>query len=341
MAAPTFIRSPKILTILGSANDVITLELYIWNDPSLIPATPNYTLVKNVPTTAIGQVSFNVSGYCREFIDFSTYSEITSDTAVNVDEYCYCTIKQYRDGKIEATTELICFDGFGYHSKGVNPYYSELYMDAGNYYIKDSGNTGGVTYYDNQAFTWEAKYTGLISGGITTITLANVVGRLPYRHPSYLGEGNKLEIIKNSVVQATYYFYEQAECKYTTINCDFVNKQGVWQRIVFFKASSSNFSMTNTEYDLKPSNLDYNLGKNVRQTFNTNGTETITCNTGWVYEAYSDVIKQLLLSEEIRLDDIPVNINSKSTKLQKNINDKNINYEVTFQYSAPTLQYNI
>ena len=60
-----------------------------------------------------------------------------------------------------------------------------------------------------------------------------------------------------------------------------------------------------------------------------------------MFETYSDVITQLMLSEKILLDDVPVIIVTKSLDKQKNINDKNINYSLDFRYSAPKLNYNI
>jgi len=99
--------------------------------------------------------------------------------------------------------------------------------------------------------------------------------------------------------------------------------------------------MTNTEYNLKPQATGYNVQHNVRKVFNVNGTEKISVNTGWVFEGYSDVMKQLLMSEKILLDDVPVIMDTKSINLQKNINDKTINYSLDFKYSAPVLQYNI
>ncbi len=69
--------------------------------------------------------------------------------------------------------------------------------------------------------------------------------------------------------------------------------------------------------------------------------DKISVNTGWVFESYSEVMKQLLLSEKILLDDKPVNVDTKSLELQKNINNRNINYNLSFKYSNPTLNYNI
>jgi len=88
-----------------------------------------------------------------------------------------------------------------------------------------------------------------------------------------------------------------------------------------------------------PSSLDYNVGSNIKQSFNTNGNDSISCNTGWVNDNYGEVIKQLMLSEEVRLDNVPVKVMSKSTDLKLGINDKNINYKIDFAYSFNTLNY--
>ena len=70
-----------------------------------------------------------------------------------------------------------------------------------------------------------------------------------------------------------------------------------------------------------------------KKLFNSNGTESIQVNTGWVPESYSEVIKQLTFSESIRLDGKPVNIKTKSIDLFKAINERNINYTIDFEYA--------
>jgi hypothetical protein len=344
MSEPINVRSPKIISATGVANDDIRAEIFLWNDPASQPATPNFILEKPIPSSIITECHFDISPYCRGFIEHINYVEVTTDTAANVNEYAYCHVDVYRNGVLLLASfdyNFICFDGFGYHAEGANPAHTQFLSD-GDYYVNAVGNSGGVYYYDDQSVTWEARYTDLAAGGTTTtITLANEVGYIPYVHLSYLTTGNKLEIIRDSVVQNTYYFYVQSECKYETINCDFVNKFGAWQRLVFFKASQESFAMSNSEYNLMPEDIDYNVKRNVRQVFNVNGMDKITVNTGWVFESYSEVMKQLLLSEKILLDDKPVNVDTKSLELQKNINNRNINYNLSFKYSNPTLNYNI
>ena len=334
---PIYVRSPRMITISGTANQATKIELYLWNDPGSIPGTATYTLEKPIPSNTTTNVYYDISPYCREYISHSTYTEVSSLTAAPVNEYCYCTVKTYKVGVLQSTLTYICFDGYGYYTDGYNPSFTQSYLTEGTYYVDKDDTCGGLYYHNDLVNTWEATYTGLQSGGTSTVTLTHEVGYIPYVHSSYLGEGNKLEIKKNSVVQATYYFYNEQECKYTTYHCDFVNRFGHWQRLVFFKASVDEFEMTNTEFNSMSSDVDYTTTEARRQVFNVNGIDKITCNTGWVGENYSSVMKELLLSETVLLDDKPVNVLTKALKLQKHINDKTINYQVQFAYAYDTI----
>jgi hypothetical protein len=70
-----------------------------------------------------------------------------------------------------------------------------------------------------------------------------------------------------------------------------------------------------------------------RKVFNANGKKSIKVNTGWVYENWSEVLKQIMLSERILIDNKPAKINSKSTELFKHINTKQINYSLEFEFA--------
>jgi hypothetical protein len=60
-------------------------------------------------------------------------------------------------------------------------------------------------------------------------------------------------------------------------------------------------------------------------------------NTGWVDEYYSDSITELLLSEKVLLvisgRHTPVTVKTQSSDLKTILKDKNINYEIEFEYA--------
>ena len=335
-----FVRSPRFISITATNGDTTSIDVYLWNHGGSIPSSPTYTLSKPIPSANLLTVNYDVSPYCREFIKHTSYSEVTAMTTGDSEEFCYCMIVRKINGTALVNNNyFVAFDGFGYYEDGYNPDNGSVFLDEGTYYIQEGVNSGGLYYYDDGVDTWEATYTGLTTGGTTTFTLDADYNYIPYIHPTYQGEGNTLEIFKNSVLQKTFTFEEVCEPKYTPLKCDFVNKYGSWQRLILFKASRQNFEASGTEFNLMPSDLDYNIQENRRQTFNRNAIRSIKGNTGFVPESYKGVMKQLLLSEKILIDDEPVKLRTQTVELQEHITKKLINYELEFEYSHEQRNY--
>jgi hypothetical protein len=80
-------------------------------------------------------------------------------------------------------------------------------------------------------------------------------------------------------------------------------------------------------------NVNYNPILGQKTSFNINGSQSIKLNTGFVYENYAETITQLLLSKRILINNKPVTVKTKSQTLKTYIKDKNINYEIEFEYS--------
>jgi len=341
------VRSPYVVEILGIAGDTTKVELFLWNDPGSVPSNPTYILEKPIPSTAIGKASYDISPFVREFIEHDTYSEAVIQTAAPVEEYAYCNVKSYKNGILQTgggafTEELICFDGYGYFGDGQNPTQPNVMLEQGTYLISDTLNPGGIFFTTiGTTGTWSVLYTGENTGGTVNFNFTNAVGYIPYSYAPLTTEPVTVEIKLGGLTQYTYRFIPTCEPKYTTINCDFVNKYGVWQRLVFFKANQKSFERRETAYNLMPDDTNYDTTVARRQLFNVNGKDKITCNTGWVEESYDEVIRQLMLSETIKLDNVPHNLVTNSVKLQQGINDNNINYTLDFVLAADKLNYNI
>ena len=333
-----FVRSPYNLTVTGVANDSTRCDLFLWNSPASIPLTPTRQLSKPIPSTVQTSVYYDISEYCREYINAISYTEVTAVTNLPVNEYCFCTANTYKNDVLQNSDTFVCFDGYGYFEDGANPTYNDIFLDEGTYQIKEDANSGGLTINDDGVSSWYLRYRALSLTGTTYSPLIAGIDYAPYIHENFKGTGgNVLEVYKNAILQATYTFIEVCEPKYDVMNLDFVNKYGAWQRLVLFKASFTNFDMTNNEYNLMSSSPDYNPLLARRKTFNTNGMDKIRVNTGFVDESYSEVIKQMMLSETMLLDNKPVKLNGKSIELQKSINKKVINYELTFDYAYHTI----
>jgi hypothetical protein len=71
------------------------------------------------------------------------------------------------------------------------------------------------------------------------------------------------------------------------------------------------------------------------------GTESMTINTGFVSEVMNAPIKEVLLSEQVwaTIDGqvLPIDINTESLTYKTSVNDKLINYTLTFDFAYDTI----
>ena len=136
-----------------------------------------------------------------------------------------------------------------------------------------------------------------------------------------------------STLYASWTFTPICEPKYTPVVIDFINKYGAWQREFFFKASKTNIAIESNDYNVMQSSTNYDVLQGQKRSFNTNGMETISVNSGYVNEDFSSNIKQLLMSERILVDNKPAICKTKSLELMKNINNHLINYNLEFEFA--------
>ena len=215
-------------------------------------------------------------------------------------------------------------------------------MTEGTYYTEETNGLGNLTVWnpDPSLNDMYIEYAHPDGSPTFSTLISNEVNNMPNVHPVLASVGANVKIYQGVSVIAQYKFIPSCEPKYTPIKCEFVNKNGAWQRIVFFKASKTKISVKTKDVNMMPSSVDYSPDENVTQSFNINGNESITVNTGWVLESYKQTIAELMHSEHIKLENKPVVLKTKSTELQENINNKNINYKLEFNYAHSTLNYN-
>ena len=150
-----------------------------------------------------------------------------------------------------------------------------------------------------------------------------------------------LELNSQGSVFDTITVIKECEPKYTINTIQYINRYGTWDFIHFYKASQDNFSVTSERFrksigTSSSSGFTYDTTDNIYQQFNTNGRVTTTLNTGWVTEDYREAIKDLMMSEKILLNGLPVNVVTNSVTLQKSINDRTINYTIEVEEAYDT-----
>ena len=112
----------------------------------------------------------------------------------------------------------------------------------------------------------------------------------------------------------------------------------------FFKKSTNSINVTSENYKSNILDLDNNGGtpsyvinKHQEKIFMVNSRESISVSTDFISEEYNEVIRQLLNSEQVWVDDgtnvLPINLKSKSFELKKGVNDRFVNYTISFDYA--------
>lgn len=346
-----FARSPYIVEISEALQTGSKINLFIWNGTGAAPTSPTYVLSKLIPASNNVNTYYNISPYIREFISWNTRQQpYNTFSASQTSQWCNVKIQKFKlssgvYSQVGTDITLKAYDGFGYYEEGYNPTLTyDILHDQGTFnYAYDSAidpNTnasyrGGFIMVQTGT-SYKAKYTNLSTGATFTQNLTNNQLTDVLRvYTSYYSAGNKLEILNSSnTVLWTAYFVPKLNCKYTPALCDFVNKYGSWQRTWFYAASNDTFSIENTEYNLMQSTFpNYNTLEGQRKVFNTTAKKSIKVNTDWVDESYKDLLKQLMASERILINSLPVKINTKSTELFKSINTKTINYQLEFEFA--------
>lgn len=333
-----FVRSPFFITVNEAGQVGSKIELYIWNNPDTIPLTPTYTLSKYIVSPTQTENIYNISNYCAEYIKpIYPFDDEFLPKPENGNNYCNVLIKRYwsdsRDkyNLIEPSIQYIAVEGYTNYLGGYNQLSTLPVVPLFNPNIKLNLIEGQEVYINALFDVYGASYTwttGVTEYEFEVLDYPAVI-KLPIAfdplNPFCQITGNDTNIIINLA--------EICEVKYTPVICSFINRFGGWSFINFFKAQTNSIEVKGSEYNLLSKNLDYNVHQGQSKALNTNGIQKVKLNTGWIAENYSELIQDLLLSETVLLDNKPAKVSTKSTNLKTSLRDKNINYEIDFEYA--------
>jgi hypothetical protein len=320
-----FIRSPYFIEVDELNQTNAKIELYIWNKESTKPSTPTYTLSKDIASSTQTLISWNISNYAKEFIKPVAPVVVSSPTEESDLTWCYMQIVSYSNDEEVNDETYVCLNGYTAYSDGYNYSTTDAIVPLVNVGIKAYKYTN-VPYIN--VFLEADTYEWNSDTGFTFTVAEDSVWKLPYELDTYeFGDEGF------SRPDFTFNSEELCEPKYTPITCTFINRYGGWQFLTFFKANSQSIEVTSKDFNMLPSALDYNVLKGQKRAFNQQGKQKIKCNTGWVDENYFELIQDLLLSETVLLDNKPVMVKTQSSEYKTSLKDKNINYEIEFEYN--------
>lgn len=311
-----FIRSPYFIEVDEVGQTSAKIEVFLWNKGTTEPTTPNYTFTKQIPSPTQTKLYWNVSNLAQSFIKPIAPVNVSGPTEESVNTWCYMRVISYSDN-VEILDEVyVCLNGYTNYLDGYNQSTTDTIVPLFNTSIKNYVKDFDTNYVS--FFLEEENYD-------TSYDYVDVTEPAIWKFPI-------LQATEN-VEEFNFYAEELCEPKYTPIVCTFINRYGGWQYLTFFKANSQGIDVKSKDYNLLPSSIDFNPLQGVKQRFNFQGTQKIKCNTGWVDENYSELIQDLMLSEVVLLDNKPAIVKSQSFDIKTHLKDKNINYEIEFEYN--------
>ena len=320
-----FIRSPYFIEVDEVAQTSAKIEVFLWNKGTTEPTTPNYTFTKQVPSPTQTKLSWNISNLAKGFIKPIAPVSVSVPTEEDVNTWCYMKVKRYSDDVLLDTETFVCLNGYTQYLDGYNQSTTDAVVPLVNTDIKNYVSNYNKSYINVWLEIDDYYWTG-DTDFIINVT-EDTLYKLPINHFTNALEyylGDEIFSIQNE---------QLCEPKYTPITCTFINGFGGWEFLTFFKANSQGIDVKSKDYNLLSSSIDYNPLQGQKQRFNFQGTQKIKCNTGWVDENYSDLIQDLLLSQVVLLDNKPAIVKSQSFDIKTHLKDKNINYEIEFEYN--------
>jgi len=366
-----YARTPFLVQVSESGQTGSKVELFI-SLTSTFPATATYTLEKNNPSATNNVTRYNVTPFVREFIS-NTYQNIrtlpSTATLTPSGASAYVQVKRYKN--VSGTYTLLntisyrAFDGYrAYTDSGqiatlptVTPVVFPLFQYPTGmtfYYPATSDTTvpsgllspGYFTVY--LGISAYVKYISLANpANVQTTNVDTVNSRyvdIPYIWQSattpssnYYAGGNRVEFYDSfNVLIYSFTFKPLAECRYTPVTIDFINKSGGWQRVFFFKASTNKITTTSEDYNFLtavPTVNQWTVSDGQTRQMNRNARRKITVNSGSVDENFKFIIEQLMLSERIMVNNLPAKILTNDADLFKIVNKKDLNYTLDFEFA--------
>lgn len=345
--ANIFARSPYIISINAIGQVGSKIEIFLWNNGTTEPTTPQYTRSKLIPASNSTDTVYDVSPYIREYLTFTNKQSPTTITALTTSQYCNVKVKRYKlvgsTYTLLDTTSYYGLDGYSYYEEGSNYDYGDQLLEQKTYYYQDGIYAGEFNAYMDYTNSSARDYVIYYKPDLSANTRVNVTSlgwkTMPRVHPSYTATGNILKVYNTfNTLLATYTFLPVCEPKYTPVIIDFINQYGAWQREFFFKASKNTLAIESNDYNVMQSSVSsFDIYQGQKKSFNTNARETISVNSGYVYEDFSSNIKQLIMSERILVNDKPAICKTKSLEIMKNINNHMINYSLEFELAYNTI----
>tara|TARA_R110000824_G_scaffold100669_3_gene239276 strand:- start:2103 stop:3134 length:1032 start_codon:yes stop_codon:yes gene_type:complete len=330
------LRSPQYITQTNTTSGIASAELEI-----RINGTLRYTLVK--PASSSVAVLFEYAELARDYLELELGSSGTPSTQATF--LINLSLKFY-DG-LNATGSQVGstfavdkagFDGYGTFYEEASPEMSTTQFPAISNYSQTVGGTKTYTMYAPKD---------------VALTIPSILNNsVVYTNSSINATSMSINSITINIkrVDCTLYAQDVSYRGYTEVSQSgfrvyFINKYGAIQSEFFTLKAVRDISTKRETYNsnIISSTGTYSRNEHTKQNYNVNGIQSITLNSFYVPEYYSDVYSEMLLSEKVWVRyrekttnafiNIPINIKDNNLIYKNSINDRLIQFEFSFDMS--------
>lgn len=357
--------------------DFATLSLYIYEGVFTTDKAGSlrYTLVKR-PVNGNNYVVFEIADLVKDYLTTSFDGEYTSQTVwVEADVVLTLTDETTESDN----SDYIAYAGYGYFEEGINPELNQGLLISNSVIYRRFDYNVRVPLNSDVANSIDFYLNGVLKRSQAVSSSTNTAAQIVYLAVSGSGSEAGNDDLENyqARVEGNGGTFENSPClqyflslvdiglvdelrvttddgvevvriesicepKYTPYKVTFLNKFGALQDMWFFKKSVESITTNQEMYKRSTMDLEnftYSTSAHQMKTFNKNGKETITMNTGYIDDSFNDVIRQLLLSEQVWMtkeDDqtvLPLNVVTNSLTYKTGVNDKLVDYTIDFEYA--------
>jgi len=371
------LRSPFYFKVEKTGMTSVELNLYVYtgtftDNASVSPSTLRYTITKE-PLSTNDYVVFEIAELIRDYLEVEfdggydsqcvwvnaipTVTAGTGDTTITPDN----------------TDGFLGVEGYGYFEDGINPTLSGTLLQSNKvvHRVNDgvtripvwSENVDQVTYLlngqtlESYPISSSTSTTGQITYIDISYNLADSFEERVLNNGGTFEDSDCLQSFLNSldILEADEIYVESADdvevlkiktlgcSKFTPYKITFVNKFGALQDVWFSLKSTEQLTTKGETYKANTIDFDtlsYNTYNPQKAQFQKVGNESITLNTDYIDESYNDVIKELLMSEQVWItkiedEELVLGVIPKTSSVQYKtvLNDNLINYTIQFDYA--------
>jgi len=364
-------RSPFIVEVNGAANQIasrVAINIY---DVTGTITLASYTLKKTMfsPTQRINY--YNISPYCYDVLFgnyqgddcikvevLKFYTDSSNVEHSISDNYYYVTLGFSLYGYSQNDNGFTPVSANILYRPNQNPITNVIKTEKINYFRNDYAAYGvpqieflleTITYkYRLRYYTYSLgelieQFENLpVTGGV------NFYGKPMNNGYSAFNNGNSFEIQSSPIAGTTTWtalfkaeLTSICETKYKPLKLQYLNRYGGTQDFYFFKNNNQSIEVKSSNYNTNTFNDYPFINTLIGQTrvYNKNGKHTIKGNTGWISEDYNEFIEDIMLSEWLLLFyedkgtiwNAAVTLKDSSMQFKTHLNEKVINYELTFE----------